>query len=129
MLPHAVATCPSLSTFTLQDPETKVEYLIDTGAARSLFPRRLIGRHHRKSSFFMKAANGSYISTYGTAEYPLNYGSKRYSWKFLVADVFMPIIGADFLAFFDLAVDVHNRRLFPSGPPILKHGARHRRVP
>ena len=123
MLPHAVAACPSTTTFTLQDPETKIEYLIDTGASRSLIPRRLVKGHQRKSAFTMQAANGSSISTYGNKEYPLNYGSKQYSWKFLVADVFMPIIGADFLYNFSLAVDVRNRRLLPTGPPILKYGA------
>ena len=102
MLPHPVAACPSTNTFTLQDPETKIEYLIDTGASRSLIPRRLVRGRHRKSAFVMKAANGSSIGTYGTKEYPINYNSKRYSWKFLIADVFMPIIGADFLSYFSL---------------------------
>ena len=45
----------------------------------------------------MQAANGSPIPTYGNKEMPMNYGPKRYAWKFIVADVFMPIIGADFL--------------------------------
>ena len=65
----------------------------------------------------------SSISTYGTNEFPLNYGPKRYSWKFVVADVFMPIIGADFLYFYSLAVDVRYRRLLPTSPHIMKHGA------
>ena len=123
MLPHPVAACPSTTTFTLQDPETKIEYLIDTGAARSLIPRRLVGGRLRKSAFVMKAANGSYIGTYGIKEYPINYNTNRYSWKFLIADVFMPIIGADFLSYFSLAVDVRNRRLLPTGSPLLKYGA------
>ena len=123
MLPHPVAACPSTTTFTLQDPETKIEYLIDTGASRSLIPRSLVRGHQRKSSLVMQAANGSSITTYGNKEYPLNYDSKRYSWKFLIADVFMPIIGADFLYYFSLAVDVRNRRLIPTGRPVLKYGA------
>ena len=122
MLTHPVAACPSTTTFTLQDPETKVEYLIDTGAARSLIPRRMVRGHQKKSSIIMKAANGSTISTYGYAERPLNYDSKRYTWKFLIADVFMPIIGADFLHFFSLAVDVRSRRLIPT-EHVVKRGA------
>ena len=35
----------------------------------------------------------------------------------------MPIIGADFLSYFSLAVDVRNRRLLPTGQPVLKYGA------
>ena len=113
MLPHPVAACPSTNTFTLQDPETKIEYLIDTGASYSLIPRRLIGGRHQKSAFTMTAANGSSISTFGTRKYPLNYNHKRYSWNFLIADVFLPIIGADFLSYYSLAVDVRNKRLLP----------------
>ena len=121
-LPHPVAACPSTTTFTLQDPETRIEYLIDTGASRSLIPRSLVRGHQRRSSIIMKAANGSSISTYGEKEYPLNYNATRYSWKFLIADVFIPIIGADFLYYFSLAVDVRNRRLIPTGQPLLKSG-------
>ena len=76
MLPHPVAACPSTNTFTLQDPETKIEYLIDTGSALSLIPRRLVKGRHRKSAISMKAANGSSIGTYGTREYPINYNTK-----------------------------------------------------
>ena len=122
-LPPPVAACPSTNTFTLRDAETKIEYLIDTGASHSLIPKRLVRGPHRKSAYIMRAANGSAIGTYGTKEYPINYNKKRYTWKFLVADVFMPIIGADFLTYFSLAVDVRNRCLLPTGRPVLKHGA------
>ena len=112
-LPHPVAACPSNNTFTLQDSETGIEYLVDTGASRSLIPKQLVRGPHQRSAHTMRAANGSSISTYGTKESPLNYKGHRYTWKFLVADVFMPILGADFLTFYSLAVDVRNRRLIP----------------
>ena len=111
MLPHPVSACPSLTTFTLTDPETKIEYLLDTGAARSLIPRHLTSGRLKKGKFTMQAANGSAIPTYGKKEMPLNYKDKHYKWNFIVADVFMPIIGADFLYFYGLAVDVRHRRL------------------
>ena len=121
-LPHPVATCPSNTTFTLEDPETKFQFLIDTGAARSLIPRRCVRGHQRKALYTMQAANGSPINTYGNKELPLNYGPKRYVWNFVVADVFMPIIGADFLYYYSLAVDVRHRRLLPTSPEVMKLG-------
>ena len=113
-LPHPVAACPSFNTFALYDEETGLEYLIDTGASRSLIPRNKINGPHHRSVHTMQAANGSVINTYGLKEMPINYGGKRYKWKFLVADVFMPIIGADFLTYYSLAVDVRNRSLLPT---------------
>ena len=122
MLPHPVSACPSTTTFTLTDPETKIEYLIDSGAARSLIPRRYVNGSHKRATFTMQAANGSPIPTYGKKELPLNYGPKRYIWKFVVADVFMPIIGADFLYYYSLAVDVRHRCLIPTSSSVMKNG-------
>ena len=118
-----MAACPSTNTFTLQEAETKIQYLIDTGATSSLLPKKLVQGPHRKSSYLLQAANGSPINTYGSKEYPVNYNGKRYTWKFLVADVSIPIIGADFLSYFSLAVDVRNKRLLQIERPILKYGA------
>lgn len=114
LLPHSVSACPSTTTFTLTDPETKIEYLIDTGAARSLIPRRFITGPHKRAVFTMQAANGSPIPTFGEKQMPLNYCARRYVWKFIIADVFMPIIGADFLYYYSLAVDVRNKQLIPT---------------
>ena len=36
---------------------------------------------------------------------------KTYAWDFTIADVNLPLIGADFLSHYHLLVDVHNRRL------------------
>ena len=71
----------------------------------------------------MNAANGSLINTYGVKEMPFTYGPQRFPWKFTVADVFMPIIGADFLTYYSLAVDVRHRRLLPVQSENSKHGA------
>ena len=110
-LPTPVAACPDANTFLLTEAETGHSYLVDTGASRSLFPKNQVHRNMPKSTFVMRAANGSQIDTYGTIELPISSGQSRYTWKFLVADVFMPILGADFLAFYNLAVDVRQRRL------------------
>ena len=43
---------------------------------------------------------------------------KKYKWAFLLADIAFPIVGADFLAHYNLSVDLKNRRL--CGPAGLK---------
>ena len=124
-LPSPVAACPSTITFSHRDDETGIEYLIDTGASRSLLPKTKLQGPHRRTPDTLQAANGSQIATYGLKEMPITYDNRRYLWNFLVADVTMPIIGADFLTYFSLAVDVRNRRLLPTdavascAPPLI----------
>ena len=46
----------------------------------------------------------------------LSAGGWSFSWKFLQADVAFPIIGADFLANFNMAVDLSGMQLLcPAG--------------
>ena len=50
--------------------------------------------------------------TYGEKSLTLDIGLRRtYQWIFILADVSYPILGADFLAHFSLAVDVKHHRL------------------
>lgn len=58
------------------------------------------------------AANGSIIKVYGQTTLRLDLGFRRdFSWPFIIASVTQPIIGADFLAHFDLMVDLKRNRL------------------
>lgn len=57
------------------------------------------------------AANGSIIPTFGTSRLQVSVGGSRLSWRFLIAEVLLPILGADFLAHYDLLVDVRRHRL------------------
>ena len=41
----------------------------------------------------------------------LNLGLQKYSWRFIIADVTQPIMGADFLRSHSLLVDLANERL------------------
>ncbi|GFY54544.1 retrotransposable element Tf2 155 kDa protein type 1 [Trichonephila inaurata madagascariensis] len=57
-------------------------------------------------NFLLKAANNSTIKTYGFLTLPLDLGLRRhFSWRFVIADVHLPIIGSDFLAHFGLLPD------------------------
>lgn len=78
----------------------------------SVIPKVLQSANLKPSDTKLYAANGSTISVYGDVLLKLNLNLRRdFVWKFLIADVNQAIIGADFLAHFDLLVDLKNRCL------------------
>ena len=95
----------------LYDKNTKLNFLIDTGAALSVLPA---GRSDgfKKGGVTLQAANNSIINTYGSQQLILNFGlSCPLTWQFLVADMTQPIIGADFLVQHKLLEDLDRQRL------------------
>ena len=104
----------------LQDALSNRDYLVDTGASRSVFP-------HRSSAAptgpRLLMADGRLTKAWGSKLIPLQFGSRRFQFQFLLADVDQPILGADFLAEFDLLVDtknhqvLQNRSFEPLAPP------------
>ncbi len=58
----------------------------------------------------LAAANCTPIATYGQKSLTLDLGL-QFRWIFTVADVSKPIIGADFLTYFGLLVDLKRKRL------------------
>lgn len=103
---------PTSSRLFITDKNTKIQYLIDTGADLCVFPRNKLRGRYDKQPYELSAANGTVISTYGDLTLTLNIGLRRdFTWRFVIADVSRPIIGVDFLAHFGLLVDVKNRRL------------------
>ena len=96
----------------VSDTKSGNRFLIDTGSDLCCFPRRLLRGSHSATTFDVRAANGSSIKTYGTILLHLNLGLRKdFRWNFIVADVSTAIIGADFLAHYNLLPDCHNRRL------------------
>lgn len=84
---------------------------MDTGSDLCVIPRSAF-RQRVKTDYQLCAANGSSIDTYGWVEMNLNLGLRRdFVWRFIIADVTKPIIGIDFLSYFNLLVDVRNQRL------------------
>lgn len=64
------------------------------------------------TNYQLSAANGTVIKTYGYAHLNLDLGLRRdFQWRFVVADVTKPIIGVDFLSYYNLVVDCRNQRL------------------
>lgn len=64
------------------------------------------------SKYKLYAANGSEIQTFGTKTLELNLSLRRpLRWTFIIANVTQPIIGADFLKYHCLLVDLNAHKL------------------
>lgn len=89
-----------------------MQFLVDSGADVCVYPRSRIKGRAEKSEYELYAANGSRIATYGTIVLKLNLSLRRdFTWRFVVADVDAPIIGLDFLAYYNLLIDPRHRRI------------------
>lgn len=94
----------------ISDVHTGKTFLIDTGAEISVIPYD--HRSRQSSDVLLTAANGTRIKTYGPKTLNLDFGlSRTLTWTFEMADVTRPIIGADFLHYFGLLVDIRRNRL------------------
>lgn len=94
------------------DRNSKTQFLVDTGSDICVFPRSSIKERRPKSNYQLAAANGSIIETYGYINLSLDFNLRRkFTWRFVVADVTKPIIGVDFLSFYNLMVDCRNQHL------------------
>jgi hypothetical protein len=113
----------------VKDTSVDFSYLVDTGAARCTFPRSKLPRYATRAkdeNYYMIAANGTKIDTYGPIQVYLNMGCKwRFEWQFIVADVISPVIGMDFLQHHAVLVDTRNKCLFKPTEPayeLMCHG-------
>lgn len=109
----AVADYPNKSSrLIITDQKLKNNFLIDTGSDLCCFPRRLLRGRYKDSTFNLSAANSSTIKTYGLMTFELDFGLRRtFLWRFIIADVDIPIIGSDFLAHYNLLPDCRNKLL------------------
>ena len=108
----AATACPKSNRLFVRDKSSKHEFLVDTGSDLCCFPKRLLPGNLKSTNYELKAANESYIKTYGYLPMNLDLGLRRsFNWRFIIADVDVPIIGADFLAEYHLLPDCHNMRL------------------
>jgi hypothetical protein len=111
--PMAASVCTTTTAlFFVTDRCTKQRFLVDTGSRISVFPCKLTSQGTDIVKYALRAANGTPISTHGWLPLSLNLGLRRnFKWRFAVADVTYPLIGADFLSHFCLLVDCQNNRL------------------
>ena len=100
----------------LVDQSTGDKFLVDTGAVFSVIP---FSSPDPTSGPKITTADASPIPCWGWHQRRLKAGGVWYPWKFLRAKVAFPILGADFLAAFDLLVDVRRRRLVRRNLPAI----------
>ncbi|CAG5043554.1 unnamed protein product [Parnassius apollo] len=107
-----VCTVFPFNRLCVSDSNSGLRFLVDTGANVSVLPAVRKDRLNQCSEYKLYAANGNEIATYGTKTIVLNLNLRRpYRWEFVVADVKQPILGADFLAYHKLLVDLNARKL------------------
>ena len=88
----------------LYDPISKMWILIDTGAAVSVWPKRLFQGAKLDSTLVLEAVNSSRIATYGKRIKEVRIGRKSYHKEIILADVEMPVLGWDFLKKYHLSL-------------------------
>ncbi|XP_076659997.1 uncharacterized protein LOC143363272 [Halictus rubicundus] len=105
-------SAPDTSRLFVTDRTTKITFMVDTGSDLCVFPRSRVSGARERTAYELYAANGSTITTYGSVRFALNFGLRRdFSWRFVIADVTTPIIGADFLSHYGLLVDMRAKKL------------------
>jgi len=96
----------------ITDRVSKRRYLVDTGSDLCVFPRKLLPGRRERTDYKLYAANGTTIPTYGWISQNLNLGLRRdFMWRFVLADVQIPIIGVDLLSYYGLLIDCRNNHL------------------
>ncbi|XP_055308133.1 uncharacterized protein LOC129572209 [Sitodiplosis mosellana] len=94
------------------DRKTNLKFLVDTGADFSILPASFFKEKLKPTNYSLFAANGSLIKTYGNKLLTIDFGLRReFTFRFIIADVTKPILGADFLDRFGLLVDIKGKSL------------------
>lgn len=114
--PSQLAACDSgskaICRLMIYDPLSRQQFLIDTGADVSVIPATDKEKLRLSPEFSLFAANATKVNAYGTRRLNLNLGLRReFNWVFIIADVTVPIIGADFFNHTGILVDIQKRRL------------------
>ena len=82
------------SVLYINDTNSDLKFLFDSGASLSLLPCRDMTKKHCDSNFDLQAANGTKIKTYGKMLLWADFGFDNHlPWVFTIAEVTRPIIG------------------------------------
>ncbi|CAI2723349.1 unnamed protein product [Schistosoma spindalis] len=116
MVTTNISSDPHTRLFHVLDKTSGYKFLVDTGAEVSVIPVTLANKPVPKGGkYTLRAANRTEIKTFGEQFLTFDLGIKRHlTWVFIIADVRHPILGADFLSFYNLLVDVKRRKLIDS---------------
>lgn len=102
------------------DKNSRLKFLIDTGAEVSVFPVKKFKGEKEKCDVFLSAANGTSIRTFGYRNFNIDLGFRtNFTFPFILANINIPIIGANFLEKFGILVDIKNRKLINSSNEVI----------
>jgi hypothetical protein len=87
-------------------------FLVDTGSVYSVIP---YSSSAQATGPAITSAAGKPIPCWGWRSMAVKFGSVVYKWKFLLAAVAFPLLGADFLRSFRLVVDLHLFAVYSKG--------------
>lgn len=100
--------------FCFTDALSKQHFLVDSSAFQSAYPATSNDRNrsiNNRDSVKIAAANGNVINTCGSRKIPIQLSGRCFTWSFLIADVHMPLLGANFLVHHGFLIDLANRKL------------------
>lgn len=92
----------------LLDDSSAVQYLVDTGSVYSILPHTST---LPPSGPKIMAADKTPIPCWGWKRMTIVSGKRTFVWNFLLAAVGFPLVGADFLGYYKLMVDLARMRL------------------
>lgn len=94
------------------DRTSNLRFLVDSGSVVSVIPKSMIKQRLQPEEVKLFAANHSEITTFGNRLLDLDLGLRcKFKWFFVIANVQTPILGADFLRYFELLIDIKGQRL------------------
>ena len=90
-----------------------MEFLIDSGSTVTIVPLSYVDNKEPAASCNLFVLNLTEVKTYDKRNSTIDIGlsQREMEWNFIVADVATAIIGADFLSYCKLAIDVGTKRL------------------
>ena len=103
----------------MKDSLSDMEFLIDSGSTVSIIPLSYVDNDEPATSRNLFALKQTEVKTYGKRNLTINIGlsQKEMKWNFIVADTATAIIGADFLSYYKLAIDVGAKCLIETEKP------------
>ena len=112
----------SQGSMSVLDTVSRLSFLVDTGADISVIPLTFLSPSSKprlRPGQHLRAANGSFIDTFGTKSIDLNLSGFKVKHSFRVARVNQPILGAEFFRKHSITIDCkHNCLRFPGGTAI-----------
>ena len=92
----------------MKNSQSDIEFLIDSGSTLGIIPLSYVDTEEPATSLNLFALNQTEVKTYGKRNFTIDIGlsQREMEWNFSVADTATAIIGADFLSYYKLAIDV-----------------------